>query len=442
MIPILYESTETNFKSNGLGRLSDCISCVVHEERNGVYECEFEYPITGAHYDEIIKGRIIACVHDEVGDIQPFDIYKRTAPIDGVVTFFAHHISYRQNGIVVKPFTASSCTQAMQGLKTNSTSTNPFTYWTNKSVNASFSLDIPKTLKALLGGVEGSILDVFGTGEYEFDKFTVKLHTHRGDDTGIQIRYGKNLIDLQDDIDCTDCYTGVVPYWINSSGETQELVHLSTWVVDSGKPTYGSRSIIIPMDLTGEFETKPTETQLREKALAKLNDNEPWLPKESITVDFVQLWQTEEYKNILKFKNDFPDFSLSVILQILKGSNPYLSPGSDSYVKKYGYAHRIDTIKEGCFEIKDIEFSYFVARSIMQYKPYCRPGLQIYKQAAFATAMITLLRKRNFDNSEMARRAELYPTRFYRCTNAKEYIVMLEELWNYKRQKKVHFDYQ
>ena len=297
MIPILYESTETNFKSNGLGRLSDCISCVVHEERNGVYECEFEYPIIGAHYDEIIKGRIIACVHDEAGDIQPFDIYKRTAPIDGVVTFFAHHISYRQNGIVVKPFTASSCTQAMQGLKTNSTSTNPFTYWTNKSVNASFSLDIPKTLKALLGGVEGSILDVFGTGEYEFDKFTVKLHTHRGDDTGIQIRYGKNLIDLQDDIDCTDCYTGVVPYWINSSGETQELVHLSTWVVDSGKPTYGSRSIIIPMDLTGEFETKPTETQLREKALAKLNDNEPWLPKESITVDFVQLWQTEEYKD-------------------------------------------------------------------------------------------------------------------------------------------------
>ena len=59
MIPILYDSNELSFTSNGLGRLRDCISCMVTEERNGVYECDFSYPVDGANFDLIIPGRII-----------------------------------------------------------------------------------------------------------------------------------------------------------------------------------------------------------------------------------------------------------------------------------------------------------------------------------------------------------------------------------------------
>ena len=59
MIPILYDKTETAFISNGLGRLRDCISCIVSEERNGIYECDFEYPVDGANYNLIQVGRII-----------------------------------------------------------------------------------------------------------------------------------------------------------------------------------------------------------------------------------------------------------------------------------------------------------------------------------------------------------------------------------------------
>ena len=87
MIPILYEKSEIDFNSNGLGRLRDCIRCEVTEERNGIYECEFEYPINGLHYKDIILGRIIAVEHDESGNVQPFDIYAYSKPINGVVTF-------------------------------------------------------------------------------------------------------------------------------------------------------------------------------------------------------------------------------------------------------------------------------------------------------------------------------------------------------------------
>ena len=113
MIPILYEHGDTEFLSEGIGRLVDCISCHVYEERNGIFECEFVYPIFGRHYSDIVEGRIIYCTHDETETEQPFDIYAHSAPIDGKVTFYAQHITYRCNKTVAMPFTATSASEAM-----------------------------------------------------------------------------------------------------------------------------------------------------------------------------------------------------------------------------------------------------------------------------------------------------------------------------------------
>ena len=112
MIPILYDKTETAFISNGLGRLRDCISCVVTEERNGIYECDFEYPITGAHYNEITLGRVVGVTHDDTGDIEPFDIVSYSKPIDGVVTFHCVHISYRLSYMTVAASNINSLADA------------------------------------------------------------------------------------------------------------------------------------------------------------------------------------------------------------------------------------------------------------------------------------------------------------------------------------------
>ena len=82
MIPILYDSKETEFTSNGLGRLRDCSRVEVTEERNGLFEVEFDYPVNGSHFEDIICGRIIAVRHDDTDDIQPFDIYYQSKPIN------------------------------------------------------------------------------------------------------------------------------------------------------------------------------------------------------------------------------------------------------------------------------------------------------------------------------------------------------------------------
>lgn len=294
MIPILFESGTTQFNTNGLGRLADCIRCQVTEERNGIYVCEFDYPITGKLFNEITLGRIIVCTHDETGDEQPFIIYRRNIPdLRGVVTFYANHISYMLNDIVVKPYTAGSVALALQKIKTESANQNPFNFWTDKDTTADFNSAVPRNARAMLGGEENSILDVFGGGEYEFDKFRVNLYASRGQDSGVEIYYGKNLKELSQDIDNSGTYNAIVPYWADSEGYILMLPE----VIISYAAT-GERIDAAPMDLSDAFEEMPTAAQLRAAARSRYESGDSWLPTENIKVDFVQLWQTEEYKEL------------------------------------------------------------------------------------------------------------------------------------------------
>lgn len=286
MIPILYESTETQFTSNGLGRLVDTISATVTEERNGVYELEFQYPTEGEKYRLLREGRIVAVTHDETSDVQPFILYKRTATMDGLVTFNAYHLSYRLSNIVVMPYTASSITETMADIVPNSANTNPFTFWTDKVVSSQFSLDEPRSVRSLLGGEQGSLLDVFGKGDYEFDKWTVKLHLNRGTDSGVSIRYGKNLSDITQDIDASNYYNAIVPYW---KGEDSIVTLPEKYVTNSDDDI-----VAISVDLSDAFEEEPTVEQLRAEAERRIENGVN--VEENIKVDFVQLWQTEEYK--------------------------------------------------------------------------------------------------------------------------------------------------
>lgn len=318
MIPILYDREEQFFTSNGIGRLADCISCTVTEERNGIYELEMQYPADGKYFDQLTRGKYIYTTHDEAGDGQAFRIYKISKPINGICTYYAQHISYQLSKIVVKPFTATSCADAIAKLKTNSLIYNNFNFYTDKAVDGAYTVRQPSSIRALLGGEENSLLDRYGTGEYEFDMFNVKLWLHRGTDTGVTIRYGKNLTNFQMETDYGDTYTAIAPFWADDNGEEDSVYLPEGYLVMSNVPTYASTLAadtmedlltdasqeinidyydveVVPLDLSQEFDEKPTVNELRERALQELQSMTAWKPSENITVNFVQLWQTEEY---------------------------------------------------------------------------------------------------------------------------------------------------
>lgn len=326
MIPILYESTETQFISNGICRLRSCSEVTVTEERNGLYECDFSYPINGENYSEIQLGRIIAVRHDDTADIQPFDIVEREAEINGVVTFHCVHISYRQAKIVAhgKNITGPSAAFDMfaDGLPNN-----PFSYFTDIISTKPFPLadDVPRSVREMLGGTEGSVLDTYG-GEFEWDKFDVRLWESRGETADFSIRYGVNMTACNDEMDSLETYSAIIPYWSGQNEQNQPVV---VWgdMVTNNEVTVSGRTECVPMDFSQDFEEQPTKQQLEDIALEYLEGHEPTIPARTIKVEFVQTQDSgsfSEFKRLQKcrlcdsVRVVFPRYGMNGYFKIVK----------------------------------------------------------------------------------------------------------------------------
>lgn len=293
MIPILFPPDEKAFITQGLGALCDAISCTVTEERNGSYELELVYPMKGLHYSEIQDRCLIWAIPSPYRSPQPFRVYRHSKPLGGKVTFYARHISYDLSGVPVNPCGAGSAPAALVALETNAATSSPFSYWTDKNTEADFSVAVPSSTRAILGGVQGSILDVYG-GEYEFDLFTVKLYNQRGRDNGVVVRYGKNLTDLTQESDSSSLATGIYPYWTDSEGGN--LVVCDPPIISA--PGSYDFTRVTPVDFSADFDEPPTPEQLKARADTYVADNKVGVPKVSLSVSFAALDQTDEYADL------------------------------------------------------------------------------------------------------------------------------------------------
>lgn len=345
MIPILYSAFERDFDSFGFGKLTDCTACSATEERHNIYEVTFKYPVSGIHFSDIQEGRIIFCTHEASDDCQPFEIYRRSANIDGIVQFWARHISYRLSKVVARPFTAETVGGALTKLKTETFNDNNFDFWTNKETIATFKVQVPSSVRSVLGGVEGSILDVYG-GEYKFDKYTVKLYNNRGSDNGVTVRYGKNLTKFTQTLNAENLYNAIVPYWSDYDGNvvygnpvmsdngifevhkwTDENDVVITDENDNEMEFTAYVSDMTPMDFSDRFQEAPTPKQLEDLAREYMIANAPWELKENLKFNFVSLRQTEEYADVAPLEDvklcdmvtvQYPDYEISVKAKVIK----------------------------------------------------------------------------------------------------------------------------
>lgn len=290
MAPILFSDAATNYSTQGIGSLADALSCYVTEELNGQYELEMTYPVTGRRFKDIKNRCLIYCKPDPYRAGQPFRIYRITKPLNGVVAIYAQHISYDLAGIPVRSFSASSLSGALAGLVSNAIIENPFKFWTDISSDTDFSVSVPSKCRSLLGGSEGSILDTYG-GEYEWDVMTVRLRSHRGQNNGVRIAYGKNLTDISQDENISNLVTGIVGYWTNSDGTVVE------GPVVNAQGTYNF-SRVTPVDFSSDFEEQPTPEQLEEISQQYITKNGIGVPDVSINASWVQLEQYSGYEGL------------------------------------------------------------------------------------------------------------------------------------------------
>lgn len=301
MIPVLYKADAVDFSTFGIGALSECTLCEVTEERNGAFECTLKYPVTGILFAELKNERLIKAKPNDTSKEQLFRIYRITTPINGFVTIYTQHISYDLSNIAELMWSSAkiSPSLAMSRLFTKTATTHNFKCSTDFSSGKPFSVSKPKSVRACLGGSEGSMLDLWG-GEYEWDNFNVILHTKRGKDNGVVIEYGKNLTDMEQDNDFTDVYTDIMPYAVFSDENTEKVITLSEItlpIID--RPT---RQKTLIKDFTEFFEDKSSinENSLRNKAKEFIKENPLGVETPTLTVAFEPLWKQPEYSAILE----------------------------------------------------------------------------------------------------------------------------------------------
>lgn len=309
MNPVLYPENELTriipigpgikYKSNGIGVLADCISCLVTEERNGEYELSMQYPSNGLWAEDIEVGQVIKAKANDTDDPQLFEIYDVTRNLGGAYEIKAAHVSYRLSGIPVRAYSASGAAAAFAGLETNALPVYPrsgpesnntgFSWYTDMESTTAYSIEKPRSARSIIGGAEGSLLDVYG-GEYHFDNFKVSWLKNRGADNGVSIRYGKNLTNLEQDIRGM-VYTGIYPYWYK---ENEGLVAADNIVYAQVSADKLQRIEIV--DLTDDFDEKPSKADLETRAQQLVTGMGS--PVETLEVSFITLHQLREYETI------------------------------------------------------------------------------------------------------------------------------------------------
>lgn len=294
MRPIILPSDTTSFPAitNGLGRLSDCYSCLVTEEINSTYTATAACHVSSPHSDLIVEGNYLYLQHDSTGDYQPFEIRKVTKKNDGTIEAYCEHISYKLTRATAIPYTSPTITSALSALAGNTRPSQNFTFASELVLESDpgFSVNYPKTVRAVLNGTEGSLVDVYGRGEWLFDRWTCTLKEARGTLNKARIRSGHNLTSLVIQSQSTNWYKAIFPFYYNSTDGTRVL---ATSIASTGRVVSRKDetdyTVVVPVDLTDKFTDTPTSTEVRKAGYAWLDSNKPWNNEPTIQVKWSAL---------------------------------------------------------------------------------------------------------------------------------------------------------
>lgn len=310
MRPILYNANETAFETYGLGEI-DATKAQVTRERNGNYTLYIEYPASGPLAGVFKNDMRIKSDAGLRTKNQTFFISRILKDSTGILKVYAKHISHLTETMAIRNNTnVSGTAQAALAIwALNALGGIRFDTWSDIDLTSKTSWNIAdfKTARDVLGGVKGSILDVWG-GEYEFDNTTIRLHKQLGRRSPIVLEYGRNILRAEDDQDIESAYTSVYPYATytpetqgtgDSAGSTQQVtVELPEKYVDGPyMGLYNERRVLI-VDFSSNFKEKevPTVDKLRKLAKDYAINNRLGLPKINTKIEYVDLSKTLDYK--------------------------------------------------------------------------------------------------------------------------------------------------
>ena len=295
---ILYDTNELEFKTLGIGVLRDAIKVSVTEELNGLFELTMEYPIDGYLFNELKFTRIICCKSNPYSKPQPFRIYSISTPINRTVTINAAHISYDLSGFIVDPFSATNLDETIAGLKNKVYGDCPFEYVHTVNESGNVNVSEPKSVRSVLGEHVSKAYQP----DFTFDGLTIIMEDKRGSETGVNVVYGKNLIDINQEENNTNVYTGVYPFWRD---EEDNITVLEERVIKT--PGTWNYTKIYPLDLSNEFKNMPTQEEMKAFTETYIEVYSLGIPEISLSISVLQLNGTNYEREMLTGKINLGD---------------------------------------------------------------------------------------------------------------------------------------
>jgi phage minor structural protein len=297
MIPTLYDKTG----NNKIGVLSDCIECLVEEERNGIFELTMIYPANSSILESIVYDNIIVADANDYLKSQKFRVYNTRKLMANRIEVCARHISFDlvHDWVDVISIENQSCEYALNTIFRNSQFSKHFKGHSDIVNAQNFKVNKVTCLEAI-GGTDGSIIDTYGTGaEILRDNTDIHVLNRRGHDNDVTIEYRKNLTGLEVEEDTTDLVTRIMPYAIYTNSNNEE-VEVRGDFINSPLINNYAHPYVKYMDYSEEFEDGevPTKTKLNNLATKEYTINKIDIPKCNYKIEFIPLSKCAGYEGL------------------------------------------------------------------------------------------------------------------------------------------------
>lgn len=286
MLPRLYDAKRTieYYEYNGYGFFTDCNKCEVTEERNGIYTLTMTIAPTDKLAKTVTIGMIVKAKSNPYDNPQLFEINKVIIDKNGNIEVNAQHIKFLacQNCTLGNIGAANGSlngtpNEIMEEILDSLTFDNLFSFNSNITTKKNFSCGINTVEKLgdILGGKDGSLIDVFG-GEYHYDNFNIELLSSRGKITNSKIMMGQNISDYKQTITNDNRYTHILPYATVKNAHTGGEITLSGRPIEIKKMAFQRVLSVDFSSETNEISVDPTSglnyTKLYDKLSILAND--------------------------------------------------------------------------------------------------------------------------------------------------------------------------
>lgn len=302
----LFRAKETDFSHNEWC-LTEIISCTVIDELNGDYTLELEYPLEDSKKisPNLVRGAILSIPTIDSRPNQLFRIIKTektetTIIVEAQAKLLA---DLKSNWCTSMTIIGKTRKEAIKQVLDNCLDQHNYSTGeldTNINKNVLINTEVGNPLVSIIGNNENSVIKNYG-GEFIVNNNTIDIVDRRGEDNGVVIEYGKNIVGITETIDDTDLATVLIP----KSGD----YYLPEYYIESENVNNYEKRFFLEVDMNlnvwdglgekGEGQlTKEEAYKIMRQTCQDMfyNDKIDQLSF-NYSIDFVELSRTEEYKN-------------------------------------------------------------------------------------------------------------------------------------------------